>query len=125
MHTIVLYHNPRCSKSRQVKQLLTDKQLAFQCVEYLKTPLERATLLHIIALLQVSPRQLVRQNEAIFGTLGLQAASDESLVEAILEHPILLQRPIVVVDDQRAAIGRPPEAVLSLFNSEVKELTDV
>ena len=117
MHDIILYHHPRCSKSRQVKQLLTDKSLDFQCIEYLKTPLDRPTLLHIIALLGVSPRALIRQNEAIFKTLDLDTADDAALLDALVAHPILLQRPIVVVDNARAAIGRPPECVLSLFES--------
>lgn len=113
---LVIYHNPRCSKSRQTLALLEEQGKTPQVVEYLKTPPDAATLKGILARLGKSPRDIMRRQEEPYKTLGLDnpAVSDDQLIAAMVEHPILIERPIVVAGD-RAAIGRPPENVLSLL----------
>jgi arsenate reductase (glutaredoxin) len=116
---ITIYHNPRCSKSRETLALLDSLNTAgepVQVVEYLKTPLTVAELKSLHRQLDRPLRDMVRDNEAPFKELGLGGADidDEALYEAIAAHPILLQRPIVVRGG-KAAIGRPPEAVGVLF----------
>ncbi len=114
---VTIYHNPRCSKSRQTLNLLQEKGIEPETVEYLKNPPSRDQLKKILSLLGMSPRDLMRKKESEYKTLGLdnQNLSDDDLIEAMVNHPKLIERPIVIVDDQRAAIGRPPEKVLDLF----------
>lgn len=114
---VTLYHNPRCSKSRQTLQLLEEKALAPRIVEYLKEPPDRKTLEQVLAQLGMSPRELMRKTESIYKELNLAdaALSDDELITAMLEHPILIERPIVIVDGQKAALGRPPENVLRIL----------
>ncbi|WP_246793254.1 arsenate reductase (glutaredoxin) [Burkholderia perseverans] len=116
---ITIYHNPRCSKSRETLALLDSLNTAgepVQVVEYLKTPLTVTELKALHHQLDRPLRDMIRDNEAPFKELGLGGADvdDEALYEAIVAHPILLQRPIVVRGG-KAAIGRPPEAVSVLF----------
>lgn len=115
--TVTIYHNPRCSKSRQTLELLEERQIHPQIIEYMKDPPDRETLEHIVSLLGVPIRQLLRSNEQVFKDAGLDEAdlSDEELLDALSQCPTLLQRPIVIVDDKRAAIGRPPESVLEIL----------
>ncbi|GAB6067219.1 arsenate reductase (glutaredoxin) [Methylothermus subterraneus] len=114
--TVVLYHNPRCSKSRAALQLLRARGIEPKIVEYLKTPPSRAELEEILAKLGLEPRALMRKGEAIYRELGLDdpALSREALILAMLEHPVLIERPIAVAG-ARAVIGRPPEKVLELL----------
>ncbi|NKB38865.1 MAG: arsenate reductase (glutaredoxin) [Gammaproteobacteria bacterium] len=114
--SISIYHNPRCSKSRQTLQLLTDKGLQFEIIEYLTNPPTADTLRHILSMLGMRPGELIRKNEAIYKELGLGAddVTDEQLISAMLAHPILIERPVVVNEDQ-ARIGRPPETVLEIL----------
>lgn len=117
---IKIYHNPRCSKSRAAHDLVTDFASrtgeAVEVVEYLKQPLSVAQLKDLHRLLGGSLRDMIRDGESEYQSLGLGDATvtDDKLCEAIAAHPILLQRPIVVRDG-RAVVGRPPENVESLF----------
>ncbi|HID49854.1 MAG TPA: arsenate reductase (glutaredoxin) [Chromatiales bacterium] len=110
-----IYHNPRCSKSRQTLQLLREKGIEPEVIEYLKTPPDKATLKKILRQLGLTPRQLMRTREKEYKELGLDdpALSDEELVDAMLAHPKLIERPIVVTS-KGVALGRPPESVLKV-----------
>lgn len=113
---ITIYHNPRCSKSRQTLDLITSRGVEPIVVEYLKTPPNETTLRFLIQALGIEPRQLLRKGESVYKELGLDDVrlSDEALIKAMLDHPVLIERPIVTRGD-RAAIGRPPESVLSIL----------
>jgi arsenate reductase (glutaredoxin) len=114
--SVTIYHNPRCSKSRQTLALLQERGIEPVVVEYLKTPPAPAELKRIIEQLGLSPRQLMRSGEGEYRGLGLddEALSDAALIQAMCEHPRLIQRPIVIAGGQ-ARIGRPPEAVLDIL----------
>lgn len=112
---MIIYHNPRCSKSRQAVTLLEGKGVDFKIVEYLKSPLNAKELRELKGFLgAISVQDFVRKNEDIYKELRLQDASEDEVIEAIAEHPILLERPIVVAGT-KAVIGRPPENVLKLI----------
>jgi arsenate reductase (glutaredoxin) len=114
--TVTIYHNPRCSKSRKTLEMLNDRGISPIIIEYLRTPVDRATLKSILEKLNLEPRQLMRSGETIFGKLNLSRPdlSAEMLIDAMVENPILIERPIVVHGD-KAAIGRPPENINALF----------
>jgi arsenate reductase len=114
--TTTLFHNPRCSKSRATLELLQSKGIELMIIEYLKTPPDAETLKNILKLLGMTPRELMRKNEAAYKEAGLDNTnlSDDELVAAMIEHPILIERPILLAND-KAAIGRPPENVLSIL----------
>jgi len=116
MTDITIYHNPRCSKSRQTLQLLRDRGIEPTIVEYLKQPLSAAQIKHLLAMLQMSPRELMRDKEADYTALNLAdpKLSEDALIEAMAEHPQLMERPIVVAEE-RATLGRPPERVLEIL----------
>jgi arsenate reductase len=109
-------HNPRCSKSREALQLLQDRGVELPIVEYLKKPLKQAELRELCWLLDVSPSAIVRTGEALFKQLKLKprGLSDDQWFDILAEHPLLMERPIVVYRG-RAVIGRPPEEVLKLL----------
>lgn len=110
-----IYHNPRCSKSRETLALLREHGVEPEVVEYLKTPPDASELKSLIAALGGAPHALLRTKEEAYARLGLSPASSvDQVVRAIVEEPILLERPLVVVG-KRAAIGRPPENVLALL----------
>lgn len=113
---VTIYHNPRCSKSRQTLALLESRGVKPRVVEYLKTPPDRATIVALLRKLGIDAGQLVRRKEPEFAALGLDAAgvSEDELIDAMASHPKLIERPVVVVD-RRARIGRPPEAVLEIL----------
>ncbi len=113
---VIIYHNPRCSKSRATLALLREKGIEPRIVEYLKTPPSREELEAILARLGMQPRDLMRKKEKIYKELGLDNPdlSRDQLIDAMLENPILIERPIVVFGD-KAAIGRPPEKVLEIL----------
>ncbi|MCW9013322.1 MAG: arsenate reductase (glutaredoxin) [Gammaproteobacteria bacterium] len=113
---IKIYHNPRCSKSRQTMELLNSKGVEPNVVEYLKTPPSKQELTEILAMLGLEPRQLMRTKEAEYKENGLddESLSRDQLIEAMLEHPKLIERPIVI-SNGKAAIGRPPETVLDII----------
>lgn len=116
MTDVTIYHNPRCSKSRETLNLLEEKDLNINVVKYLETPPTLDELKKIIALLGFSSaRSLMRTKEAVYKELGLKEEQDEALLlAAMLEHPKLIERPIVLTND-KAAIGRPPESVLAIL----------
>ena len=113
--TLTIYHNPRCSKSRQTLALLQEKGVEPRIVEYLKTPPDLATLTKLAAALG-GARSMLRKGEAEYTALKLDdpSKSEQALLKAMHEHPILIERPIVT-DGKRVKIGRPPEAVLALL----------
>jgi arsenate reductase len=111
-----IYHNPRCSKSRQTLQLLKDHGVEINIIEYLKTPPSIEELDDILQKLGMEPRQLIRTKEPEYqaNNLGDKTLDKLTLLTSMVRHPILIERPIVVVDG-KAAIGRPPEAILDLL----------
>nr|WP_010133043.1 arsenate reductase (glutaredoxin) [Microbulbifer agarilyticus] len=111
-----IYHNPRCSKSRQTLQLLQENNVEPEIVLYLETPPDAATLKTILGKLGIAPRDLLRKGEDAYKELNLKDAghSDDALIDAMVNHPKLIERPIVVKGD-RAVLGRPPENVLELI----------
>jgi len=113
---VTIYHNPRCSKSRQTLALLEEKGIAPHVVEYLQTPPSTGEIGKILGLLELEPRDLMRQKEQAYGdnNLGDAGLSRDDLITAMNQNPILIERPIVVVGD-KAAIGRPPEDVLNIL----------
>ena len=114
--TVTIWHNPRCSKSRQTLELLREKGVTPVIRDYLKKPPSKAEVETLIDMVGGDPAQLVRDGEAEFKALKKKKAemSKADIARAIAAHPILLQRPIVV-SARKAAIGRPPEAVLPLL----------
>jgi len=112
---VVIYHNPRCSKSRQALALLEDRGIEPEIVRYLEVPPGAAALKAIAGKLGAAPREMMRVKEAPYKELGLKDVDDaDALFRAMADNPILIERPIVVNGD-RAAIGRPPEAVLAIL----------
>jgi arsenate reductase len=110
-----IYHNPKCSKSRETLGLLRDRGIELDVVEYLKTPPTKTTLRALLGKLDVPAREIVRASEEEFRASGLGHDADEdAILDLIVAHPRLLQRPIVELAT-RARIGRPPEQVLELF----------
>lgn len=111
-----IYHNPRCSKSRETLQLLQENGIKPDVVLYLETPPDAKTLKDLLKKLGLKPRELMRQKEAEYKAMGLDntALSDEQLLAAMVECPKLIERPIVV-HGKKAALGRPPEKVLEIL----------
>ena len=116
VNPVTLYHNPRCSKSRQALELLLSRNVAPKVVEYLETPPSVAELERILLLLAMEPRGLMRKKESVYKELGLDDKSLDrrNLIQTMVEHPILMERPIAVTS-VRAALGRPPENVLDVL----------
>ena len=116
MSEISLYHNPRCSKSRQTLALLEERGIEPEIIKYLETPPDVATITGLLDKLGISAIELIRRGEAPFAELGLagREGDDAALIEAMVSHPVLIQRPIVVSGEQ-ARIGRPPENVLDIL----------
>lgn len=116
MSKIEIYHNPRCSKSRQTLELLKEKGHEPEVIEYLKTPPDANTLKRLLDQLGTTPIELMRTKESIFKELKLGGGdvSDEELIGAMVEHPVLIERPIVVTGG-KARLGRPPEQVLEIL----------
>lgn len=116
MQPVRIFHNPRCSKSRQTLELLQQRGLHPEIIEYLQTPPSAGELEQILTLLGMEPRQLMRRDEDEYQKLQLNnpQLSREQLIVAMVEHPRLIQRPIVI-NGSKAAIGRPPEAILDIL----------
>ncbi len=112
--SVTIYHNPRCGKSRATLALLEKKGVRPRVVEYLKTPPDKAELKRLLALLGMTPRALLRAKEAKEAGLDRAELSDDAIIAGMVAHPIVIERPIVV-SGSRAAIGRPPEAVLKIL----------
>ncbi|EKM97024.1 MAG: arsenate reductase (glutaredoxin) [Pseudomonadaceae bacterium] len=116
MTELTLYHNPRCSKSRGALELLEARGLEPHIVRYLETPPSAAELQALLAKLGLSARQLLRSGEEEYQSLGLADPnlSDTQLIEAMVAHPRLIERPILIAGD-KAVVGRPPERVLEIL----------
>lgn len=114
--TVTIYHNPRCSKSRQTLALLEEQGVAFKVIDYQKTPPSAAELKAILKKLGLRPQDIVRVSEARYAELGLKQRDvpDDELLRLMAENPILIERPIVVAG-RKAALGRPPEQVLKIL----------
>lgn len=114
----VIYHNSRCSKSRETLKLLEARGIEPQVVEYLREPPDKAELARLLKLLGMKPARIVRFKEDTAKTLGLSpndVRSDDEWIALLVANPVLIERPIVV-HGRRAALGRPPEAVLALLD---------
>ena len=110
-----IYHNPRCSKSREARQLCEDAGVELEIVEYLKAPPDEVELKELLGKLGLNAHGVIRSKEEVYSQLELSPDSnEEELLAAIIKYPILLERPIVVKGKQ-AVIGRPPENVKELF----------
>jgi arsenate reductase len=112
----IIYHNPRCSKSRATLALLEERGISPTIIEYIKAPPDRATLQRLLRALGCQVREIMRTKEPEYQSLGLATANDDELLRALVEHPTLLERPIVI-RGEHAVIGRPPENVLKLISS--------
>jgi len=116
MSKVTIYHNPRCSKSRQTLDLLKGRKVDPEIVLYLQNPHTASDLTSIIKRLGISPRALLRSGESEFKSMHLdnKKLPDSDIIQAMVDAPILIQRPIVVCGD-KAKIGRPPEQVLEII----------
>ena len=112
----VIYHNPRCSKSRAALTLLNEKGVDAEVVKYLETPPDRETLVNLLEMLNLEPRDLMRKGEKEYkeNNLADETLSRDDLVDAMLKFPKLIERPIVVKDG-KAAIGRPIENIINIL----------
>jgi arsenate reductase (glutaredoxin) len=112
--TVRIYHNPRCSTSRRTLALLRENGVEPEIVEYLKTPYTEEALKELLTQLGMRPKSLLRKKEAASAGIDPEAMSQEALIAAMAEHPIIVERPIVV-SNGKAALGRPPEKVLEVL----------
>lgn len=115
--SVRIYHNPRCSKSRQALALLEERGIEPEIIEYLKTPPDAAHLRALLARLDMPARDLLRKKEPEYKELGKahEKISDREAIAAMVQTPKLMERPVVVVNDSRGVIARPPEALLELL----------
>ena len=111
---VTMYHNPRCNTSRRTLALLREKGVEPTIIEYLKTPYTAAQLKKILGQLKMPAKGLVRKKEAAAAGVDPETLSEDALIEAMVRNPIIVERPIVV-SGAKAALGRPPEAVLSVL----------
>ena len=116
MSAVTIYHNPRCSTSRKTLDLIRAKGIEPTTIEYLKTPLSAAELDRILSLLKMEPRDLMRKKEDEYKALKLDRPelTRKDLIKALVDHPILIERPIVL-SKGKAALGRPPENVEAIL----------
>ena len=115
MTALRIYHNPRCSKSRGACQILADKGIQAEIVDYLKNPPSRAELAELVRKLGLPAQALVRKGEAVFKEhYAGKALTEDDFLDALAAHPILIERPVVIKGD-RALIARPPEKLLELL----------
>lgn len=122
--TSTILHNPKCSTSRNALALMQASGETLEVVEYLKTPPSREYLVELLAKMQMSPRELMRSKEEVFTELGLDNSdvTDDQLIDAMVEHPILINRPIVITD-KGAVLCRPLENIFDILATPVKEFT--
>jgi len=111
---VTIYHNPRCNTSRRTLALLREKGMEPTVIEYLKTPYTADQLKRLLGQLKIPASKLVRKKEAAAAGINPAALSEEALIEAMAKNPLIVERPIVV-SGRKAALGRPPEAVLSVL----------
>ncbi|NPA28627.1 MAG: arsenate reductase (glutaredoxin) [Epsilonproteobacteria bacterium] len=111
---IIIWHNPRCSKSREALKLLQEEGIEPQIYKYLDEKPTKEQIQAVLAMIGAKPRDIMRTKEAIYKELGLKEVDDdEKLIEAMAEHPKLIERPIVIKGNQ-AVLGRPPQKVIEL-----------
>ena len=117
MSDVSIYHNPRCSKSRQTLALLEENGITPDIIEYLKSPPTPEVLNKILKQLDITARQLLRKGETVYKELNLSDTSltDVQLIQAMCENPKLIERPIVIKNG-KAKLGRPPESVLEILS---------
>ena len=116
MNEATVYFNPRCSKCRTAWSLLEERGVQAEQYRYLEAGPDRPEIERVMGLLGIDdPRQMMRTGEDVYGELGLAEAARDALIDAMVEHPILIERPIVIRGD-RAVIARPPERALELFD---------
>jgi len=116
MANVTIWHNPRCSKSRNAATLLEEQGIEAKVVKYLDTPPSKEELVAMLKMLGITARELMRTKEAVYKELNLKEETDEDkLIEAMVENPKLIERPIVIKDG-KAAIGRPIENIIELLN---------
>lgn len=120
----LIYHNPACGTSRNVLAMIEASGETPEVIEYLKTPPTRERLVELLAMMQITPRDLLRQKGTPYDELGLAnpELTDEALIDAMLAHPILINRPMVVTD-KGARLCRPSEQVLDLLEQPVARFT--
>ena len=113
---VTIYHNPRCSKSRQTLELLKQQGIEPDTIEYLKTPPSKTELKRVLKMLGISARDLLRSKEPEYKALGLDnpKLAEDAIIDAMIATPKLMERPIVIANN-KAAIGRPPEQVLEIL----------
>ncbi len=111
---VTMYHNPRCNTSRRTLALLRERGVEPTIIEYLKTPPSAPELKKILGQLDMAAAQLVRKKEAAAAGIDPKALSEDALIAAMVENPIVIERPIVI-SGAKAALGRPPEAVLAVL----------
>jgi len=111
---IQILHNPRCSKSREAMKLLEERGVTFEIVDYLNGSLSKKFLKDVFKALKLRPREVLRTKEESFKSLSLDLDNNEAVIEAILNHPIILERPIIIIGN-KAVIGRPLENVLTIL----------
>lgn len=116
---VTIWHNPRCSKSRATLELLEQRGIKPEVVHYLESPPEEEELDRVLRLLGMEPRDLMRRKESVYRELELDdgSLSRQALLNAMHEHPILIERPVVLAGG-RAALGRPPENVLDILDQQ-------
>ena len=116
MSKYTIFHNPRCSKSRQTLQILKNNECDTEIIIYVEAPLDQSVLEGVIKKISLSPRELLRKGEQEFkdNDLKNKNLSDQEIIEFMVKHPRLIERPIVIKGD-RAILGRPPENVLELI----------
>ncbi len=114
MSKVTIWHNPRCSKSREALKLLEEKGAEIEVFKYLDEEITKEDIKKLLAMIGAKPRDIMRTKEAIYKELGLKnVEDDEKLIEAMVEHHKLIERPIVIKEG-KAIIGRPPSKVLEL-----------
>ena len=122
--TPIIFHNPKCGTSRNTLAIMQASGETPEVVEYLKTPPSREYLVELLALMHITPRELIRSKENVHTELGLDnpTLSDAQLIDAMIAHPILINRPIVVTN-KGAALCRPAERVFELLENPVSSFT--
>ncbi len=111
---VTIFHNPSCSTSRRALEMIMARGIEPEIVEYLKHPPNREELVELLGKLEASPQDLIRKKEKLYKELRLDEASDGALIDAMVEHPVLIERP-VVVKGKRAALGRPLQSIEDLL----------
>ncbi len=116
MQKVIIYHNPRCSKSRQALQFLLDNDIQPEVIEYLKNPLSKDEVANLVRLLAIEPQELMRKNEDVYKKLNLfnLTLTLQQNISVLAENPILLERPIVIINN-KAIIARPAEKIRELL----------